>query len=468
MLFSRMILASKLAAGVLAATWIVPGAVWKDTSGNTIDAHGGMIQQRGTNFYWIGQAASDSVTPYLYRSTDLLNWTPLGAQASIQWLWRPKIAKPNGSFWIYGQVDRLVQALVSTQMEGGYKTKGAAVALPPNSYTYSDTGMFQDPDSKTWYLMTSADHNTVQINQINSDGTIGDRTNRLAAGAYEAPGMFKVGNTYFLIVSGKTGWRSNPNKMFWCTGIGGSFTGPFDIAPQAENTYNSQNTFELTIKGTQATTYIYMGDSWDSTGGPSSTYIWLPMAVDANAHTVNLQYHSMWKVDVTTGYVSWPSTKKRYEAETAAISGRAGESFRLMFRNRSLLTRLSAIRDCSDCISKRSVHQINTQSQVTFHNITGTGEPQWVSLHYTVNNATGTFVPAHWLNNGHSGEAHILVNDQAVPTNISSMNSRAGHHKSVPVELTLKPGDINKITFGVTGCEDFEAHLDGVEIFEDA
>lgn len=93
--------------------------------------------------------------------------------------------------------------------------------------------------------------------------------------------MFKVGNTYFLIVSGKTGWRSNPNKMFWCTGIGGSFTGPFDIAPQAENTYNSQNTFELTIKGTQATTYIYMGDSWDSTGGPSSTYIWLPMAVDA-------------------------------------------------------------------------------------------------------------------------------------------------------------------------------------------
>jgi len=91
--------------------------------------------------------------------------------------------------------------------------------------------------------------------------------------------MFKVGTTYFLIVSGKTGWRSNPNKMFWANGIGGKFNGPYDIAPQAENTYNSQNTFELTIKGTQTTTYIYMGDSWDSKGGPSSTYIWLPMAV---------------------------------------------------------------------------------------------------------------------------------------------------------------------------------------------
>lgn len=91
--------------------------------------------------------------------------------------------------------------------------------------------------------------------------------------------MFKVGSTYFLIVSGKTGWRSNPDKMFWADSISGKFNGPYDIAPEANNTYNSQNTFELTIKGSQATTYIYMGDSWDSKGGPSSTYIWLPMSV---------------------------------------------------------------------------------------------------------------------------------------------------------------------------------------------
>ena len=33
------------------------------------------------------------------------------------------------------------------------------------------------------------------------------------------------------------------------------------------------------------------------------------------------------------------------------------------------------------------------------------------------------------------------------------MNSRAGEHKSVPVELTLNPGDENTITFGVAGDE---------------
>jgi hypothetical protein len=118
MLFPRLTLVSSAVSGALAASWIVPGAVWTDTSGNKIDAHGGGIVQRGDTFYWIGQSASDSmflsprtlliaityaflgISPYLYSSTDLLNWTNLGKQASIQQLWRPKIAKPNGSFWV--------------------------------------------------------------------------------------------------------------------------------------------------------------------------------------------------------------------------------------------------------------------------------------------------------------------------------------------------------------------------------
>lgn len=60
MLFSRLLLLFGTATGSFATTWIAPGAVWKDTSGNTIDAHGGMIYQRGTIFYFIGQSASNS------------------------------------------------------------------------------------------------------------------------------------------------------------------------------------------------------------------------------------------------------------------------------------------------------------------------------------------------------------------------------------------------------------------------
>lgn len=60
MLFSSLLLWFSAATVSLAASWITPGAVWKDTSGNTIDAHGGMIYQQGTTFYWVGQSASNS------------------------------------------------------------------------------------------------------------------------------------------------------------------------------------------------------------------------------------------------------------------------------------------------------------------------------------------------------------------------------------------------------------------------
>ncbi|KAF8862120.1 hypothetical protein BDZ45DRAFT_703171 [Acephala macrosclerotiorum] len=326
-----------------------------DISGNKTDAHGGGIVQRGDTFYWIGQSASDS------------------------------------------QVDRNIQALVSTQMVGGYATRGAAVTIPPNSYTYSDTGMFQDAN--------------VQITKINSNGSIGARASQLAAGAYEVPEILEVDG------------RSNPNKMFYSTSITGSWTGAFDIAPQAENTYSSPNTFKLTIKGSKETTCIYMGDSWDSKGGTSSNYIY--------TRTFSLQYHAMSKVDVSTLVVSCPTTKKRYEAESAIISGRAG------------------MHPYSD-----DAFTVDSGSQVTFQNVTGTGYPQWISIHYIANNPE-------------AGEAHVFINDESQPTNISLLNSREGYHKVIPVKLTLKLGDVNTITFGAMGSDDFELHIDGIGIFED-
>lgn len=58
--------------------------------GDTIIGH-----ERATNF-----KMHQDETPFMYSSTDLLNWTPLGAQASVNQMWRPKYAKPNGQFWV--------------------------------------------------------------------------------------------------------------------------------------------------------------------------------------------------------------------------------------------------------------------------------------------------------------------------------------------------------------------------------
>ncbi|KAJ4414595.1 hypothetical protein N0V82_007837 [Gnomoniopsis sp. IMI 355080] len=423
-------------AGVLAAnSWIVPGAVWYDTAGDKIDAHGGGIVQREDTFYWVGQSAANAETPMMYSSTDLLNWDNLGQQApAVTGMWRPKYAKPNGSFWLYGQQDRYVLSLVSTQLDGGY-TQSAKVYLPPDSYSYSDTGMFED-DDETWYILTSADHNVVQINEINSDGTVGDRVAAIEEGAYEAPGLLKVDGVYYLIVSAKTGWTANPNKVFWATSLSGTWSGGTDIAPEANNTYGSQNTFELTIAGSQATAYIYMGDAWDSTGGTDSNYVWLPMAVDTSAHTVTLQYHAMWAVDVNTGVVSYPTTKKRYEAEDALLSGAA------------------SVMRCEHCVSKRAVHKVSRDSEITFHNVSGTGSLEWYAFKYHASHPE-------------AGQAQIRVNDEVHPTNISDLNSRAGSHHTVPVQLRLEPGEVNTIRFGAIGSEDFDVTLDGIEIYHE-
>ncbi|KAJ4366239.1 hypothetical protein N0V83_007875 [Neocucurbitaria cava] len=370
----------------------------------------------------------------MYTSTDLLNWTPASnPKNSIQYMWRPKLAKPDGSWRIYGQVDRKVQALKSSSIADGYSVSGSSVALPPSSYTYSDTGMFRDDDG-TWYILTSADHNNVQVNKINSDGSVGSRVNYLAKGSYEAPGMFKVNGIYYLIVSGKTGWRSNPNKVFWASSLTGSWNGGDDIAPSGENTYNSQNTFEFTLKGSKKTTYIYMGDSWDSKGGPSSNYIWLPMNVDTSNKKVTLEYHAQWRIDVSTGEVTTPSKKRRYEAEDAELKG-------------SVL-----VRDCSHCLNKRGVHDFSQDGGITFRNVTGLGGKQWVQLHYHVADRS-------------AGEAQISVNDGPF-FNVSELNSRAGYHYVIPVELELEAGPVNSIEIRATN-EAGGIVIDGIEAIED-
>lgn len=60
-LYQLILLAISAPHLVLAAnSWIVPGAAWMSTSNTKIDAHGGMVLQRGDTFYWVGQAASHS------------------------------------------------------------------------------------------------------------------------------------------------------------------------------------------------------------------------------------------------------------------------------------------------------------------------------------------------------------------------------------------------------------------------
>lgn len=58
MLFKSILALGLPLLSVAATSWIVPGAVWTDTKGQKIDAHGGGIVKVGSTFYWSGQSAS--------------------------------------------------------------------------------------------------------------------------------------------------------------------------------------------------------------------------------------------------------------------------------------------------------------------------------------------------------------------------------------------------------------------------
>ncbi|KAF2099495.1 Arabinanase/levansucrase/invertase [Rhizodiscina lignyota] len=395
---------------VQARKWIVPGALWYDTTGAKIDAHGAGMWKVCSTYYLTGSSYASSMQPRTYSSTDLTNWVNRGIQFPIPNMFRPKMFYTGDRYWIFGQVNRTVQSLWSHTPIGGWHN-GTDMLDPHNSTTnfgITDQGVFADTDGKVYYL-ASADHNNLQVNIIRPNGTVGEIIGDIS-GAYEAPGCFKVDGTYFIVTSNKTAYAPNPDKVFWATDLHGPWNGPQDIAPESTNTYNSQNTYDLVVEGSERTTYVYTGDEWTIEGDPRSNYVWLPMSVDGT--NVTLQYHPIWRVDVRTGEISTPEPGRWYKAPRA-----------------------------SPC-----------NSPVTFTNVKGTGAMRWVSFYYTVSDPT-------------AGDAQISINGAAA-ANISTYNSRAGYSEVVPVGLKLKRGR-NSIEVSCTGYSNFTVSLKGIEVHDD-
>ncbi|KAF7360047.1 Arabinanase/levansucrase/invertase [Mycena venus] len=404
-------LLSSLVSTALAVSFIVPGAVWSDTSGTKIQAHGGHVIKVGSTFYWLGYSNAAGIRPNIYTSTDLMNWTHFGiASTAVSAMYRPKFVSSGGKWYIWGQVNREIVTLVapgSTPLSTAYTLTGSPQLLPPDARSFSDMGVFVD-DNGSNYFLSSADSNNFQLNNINPTTpiTIGTRVADIGA-AMEAPGMFKsTGGVYYLIMSQKTGWRPDPDKVYWATSLAGPWQGGTDIAPESVNTYNSQNSAELVIKGTSTTSYIYLGDAWDSTGSDASNYEWLPIVVSDSAHTATLQNFAMWTVNPSTGVVtSTGFANTTFHAADGIVGGSAGKA---LYSPRVIVLRFPSIQ----VVNKRAVHNINSSSNVTFTNVVGRGEKQWVSFQYTVSNVI-------------AGEAHVSVNGGPA-INLSELNSRAG------------------------------------------
>ena len=84
MYIPRLLIGLLLSAGLTSAKWIVPGARWRDTKGNLVNAHAGCItvEEKSGRFFLFGEYKVEGQVEgggvSVYSSDDLATWEPHG------------------------------------------------------------------------------------------------------------------------------------------------------------------------------------------------------------------------------------------------------------------------------------------------------------------------------------------------------------------------------------------------------
>lgn len=462
MLTLQLVLWSSLYTAAF-ARWIVPGARWTDTDGEIANAHAGCVTiEQGTGlFWWFGEYKAEGQVEgggvSVYSSEDLVTWQHHGLafepienheyispEAVIQ---RPKVvySEATGKYHMWWHADDskyslLLQGLATSDTIGGpYEFVSATAPLGNWS---QDFGMFTDyKDGRTYALYSNGDRvdaRDIYLTAFNDDITALDTvTHRWDKFDLEAPTIIQTEQSYFALMSHKTGYRPNNVVAFRADSLSGPWSQPFMVAPPNTRTFNSQSGFSLRIEGTETTTYLYMGDQWDQRSLWESRYIWLPMRINEEKKTLELEWHDVYDLNVTTGIVS-PIEGTAYYGKDATVSGDAFKQEANFADYGTIVTGIEG-----------------NDNTVTFAGVKGAGRPQWVSFYYqntddmgfgdqpggTPDRINGTWVLRRISSvvvNGNEEEVHTLY-------------ERATHKGvilSTPLLLSLNEGDANTITVG--------------------
>ncbi|KAF1971662.1 Arabinanase/levansucrase/invertase [Bimuria novae-zelandiae CBS 107.79] len=453
-----------LSAGLASAKWIVPGARWRDIEGGLVNAHAGCVtvDEESGKFFLFGEYKTQGQTEgggvSVYSSDDLATWKPHGlALEPIKGhpyldpkmiIQRPKVVYSEGTekyhmFWhadnsTYGL---LLQGLaVSDNITGPYSFVDATAPLGNWSQDY---GLFTDyKDGRSYALYSNGDRREgrdVYLTSYNDDKTALDEVvHRFDKYDLEAPTIIQTEKSYFALMSHKTGYRPNNVVAFRADKLSGPWSQPFIVAPLNTRTYSSQSGFSMRIKGRKQTTYLYLGDQWDSNSLWESRYIWLPMTIDENKKSLSVDWYDVYDLNVKTGEYR-PISGKTYQATAAKSAGNAfGQE--AMFTDTGII--LTGI--------------YGNDSTVTFSDVQGSGaeDGQWVSFYYQNTDDMGFGDQPGGSPDRIGGAwqlrriASVVVNGDT--QNVESLYQRDTHKGiilSTPLKLKLKKGK-NTITIG--------------------
>lgn len=353
----------------------------------------------------------------------------------------------------------LLQGLArSDNISGPYSFVSATAPLGNWS---QDFGLFTDyTDGRSYALYSNGDSKEgrdIYLTSYNEDTTALEKvTYRFDKFDLEAPTIVQTEKSYYALMSHKTGYRPNNVVAFRADSLAGPWSQPFMVAPLNTRTYNSQSGFTLRINGTKKTTYLYLGDQWDSNSLWESRYIWLPMEIDDEKKTLELVWNDVYDLNIKTG-------------EWAAVEGKA-------YYGADAKTKGDAFKQEANFASKGTILTgiYGNDSTVTFEGIEGTGKPQWVSFYYQNTDDMGFGDQPGGSPDRIGGAwqlrriASVVVNGDT--ENVESLFQRDTHKGiilSTPLLLTLEKGSNNTITVGglFNGFDYKGADLDKIIVY---
>ncbi len=312
---------------------IKPGNTWNDTSGSSINAHGGCVVYHDGYYYWFGEQRSTNKSDGIscYRSKDFYSWTkmsravsPTGSKtdenrdiASGRTLERPKVIynEKTGKWvmWIhwengddYGQAK--VAVCTADKVEGPYKLSDV---FRPNGCDSRDQTLFLDTDGKAYHIYSTNMNSNTNCECLSEDflTPLEGYSVQLKGRRYEAAAIFKAGETYYGLFSGCTGWNPNPGRFMWTYDLmdetwqapadfkasDGSTGINFCVDNNKNTSYQSQSNFVFAVPGKDKC-FVYMGDRWSSSNIQSSKHIWLPLSVRSGYPAV--RWYDEWNLSV--------------------------------------------------------------------------------------------------------------------------------------------------------------------------
>ena len=298
------------------------GALWSDTTGHVVNAHGGGVFAHDGKYYLYGEhkvygkaGNRAHVGVHMYSSDDLTAWQDEGIILKVEdssghdiedgcILERPKIlfCGKTGRFVMFFHLELKGQGYSSARV-------GIAVAdsptgpyvfqrsLRPNGGQMSrDMTLYADEDGKAYHFFASEDNATLHIAELTDDYL--DYTGRWWRMAdkewTEAPAVCKKGGWYYLIGSGCTGWRPNAARCYRAKTI----TGPWErmgnpckgINPTngcgPELTWGCQSNYILKVSDDK---YIAMFDMWRPDNQVDSRLVWLPITFEKD-DTISIEW----------------------------------------------------------------------------------------------------------------------------------------------------------------------------------